>query len=153
MTAKQLEHIMVRSAGAETEIDTALADYFVLDLMARRLTEKYKSHNIRVGEYEINKLKDAGVIDYANHKDPRNFWALKGRKDTEGQMLVLKESSLEDFQKAIVSEDFNVYRMLPMIFKEAEISDPTITNMFMTVTTEGYDSLPSGFQFNGFQHQ
>ena len=149
--AKQYNHIMLNSSGAETDVDRPLATYFTLDLIARELAHDPKHTNIPVSESEIKAFEEAGIIDYSIGRkkisNSKNFWELKGSSKSAGQMLVLKDSDtlLQDMQKAIVSKDFNVFRMLPMMFKESEIKHQGLTDLHQTLTTEGYESLPKGF--------
>lgn len=149
-TAKQLEQIFVRSTGASLPIDKNLEKYFILDLLATSLSKN--SHwTIPLSKAEADAFKKAGIVNYTisgknKFKDKNNIWELKGNAKANNYMLYMnnKISDIDAIREYIVSDEFNVFRLLPMKLIENINSTQGVIDIKANYTTEGFRDLPSG---------
>ena len=142
-TAKQLEQIFVRSTGSSRPIDTNLENYFILDLLATTLSNN--SHwSIPLADSEIKALKEKGIVNYRRGKqtvipDKNNIWIIEGKT-----LRLNKDINIESLREYIVSDDFNFFRMIPLVLTNNLNSNHGIIDIESTFSTEGFNKAPSG---------
>ena len=123
--------IMKRTAGKAFDIDPNLEKYFILDIIAKSLTDGKEGANIPSTKEEIKKLEEAGLIG----KD--KIWYARGNK------LILNSTYSEIINK-ILSPNFNVYELLPIAIYESDNSQHGITDLFATHSVAGAEHLLPG---------
>jgi len=152
----QKEHVEVTSVGAKFTIDQQLADYFTIEYMCRTLLKDPKRTNISLDENEYDKLVKAGIVNRKvlnkTESDPNNFWTVVSKGQNGKYQLRLNvdddpKETLAKMQNYIVSKDFNVYRLFPILFKDSTIKrQQGLVDAYATVTTGGIEELPPGLE-------
>lgn len=120
-----------RTAGKAFDIDPNLEKYFILDIIAKSLTDNKEGSNIPSTTSEIEALTKAGLIG------EDKIWYARGNK------LILN-SDYDDIINKILDPDFNVYELLPMAIYESDNSKHGITDLFATHSVAGAERLLPG---------
>ena len=127
---KTINRIMKRTSGEATTIDADLENYFILDIIAKTLSDtssKGSTNNIPITKEEYDELTKAGIIGEGK------IWKVSRNHKT----LQLNITDYNTIVNKILDKNFNVFELLPMQFIKNEESTQGITDLFATHTTMG----------------
>lgn len=156
-TASQTEQafsaVFSHEVGAEAKIDKNLESYFILDMMATRLTEAHRMH-LPVTKEEIQILKANGLVDTykGNSKTqedtPGVFWRLTKAVDGKASLELKPNVTKEDLRNYIISKDFNFFKMFPLLLTDSEQAHGMLS-AYEDISTAGQNDMPKGMAQEG----
>lgn len=150
-TEQAFTAVFSHEAGTEVKIDKNLESYFILDMIATRLTDEHRM-TLPINKEEAAILKANGLVDYykTSSKKPTDtkgvFWEI-----SKGGTLQLKPGVTADtLRNYIVSKDFNFFKMFPLLLTDSDQAHGMLT-AYETVSTSSDGQLPKGMNQENFK--